>query len=376
MSGGLELYAVLVFIYLVDCFLWASNQAVVFSSYWPGKFNISSGGILFKNTRGSLLPLNPLPPLGRVFLCQVPPISISLTGVCNYNIQTISSYKDRSDQDIYIAYNDIQEISVHERWVLINKLKFIKCETRQRANDYVELIKKLKQSGNNERRKNLEEHLNALFDIDKARIVLNRFQVAISILPIVCNLYFIILFLIIPIAFRLIRLQSLIFPILVIIIYFSSIISILYWLAHKELYPNQKPERINTIIGLVLCPPMTIRAIDKLSLYILSSFDPLVLTKIFPSPASILFGDSYIRDLKYPLKYSFSSEESENTCKWYNNKILERSIVFIGYKETHFPQMPGLYCPRCLCYYNVSNGDCPDCPGVKLVHSEKGLINE
>ena len=86
MTDGQLLFAVLCFIYLSDCFLWLRKSTAALVSPWGKGWRVVLGSPLFGNSRGGLLLLNPLPPLGRVFLCHLAPVSLSPAGVCACNL--------------------------------------------------------------------------------------------------------------------------------------------------------------------------------------------------------------------------------------------------------------------------------------------------
>jgi Zn finger protein HypA/HybF involved in hydrogenase expression len=86
---------------------------------------------------------------------------------------------------------------------------------------------------------------------------------------------------------------------------------------------------------------------------------------------------SVILDLKHPLKHEVVDEAAERTITWTAKEQL--NICLEQMKKGRYLKPEELlaptqreensisYCPRCRCQFVVSDGECPDCPGVELV---------
>ena len=91
MSEAQTLLLILILLYLTECLIWVKRESVAFVSRFGGRWRLTVPPSWFGNAKGGILFLNPLPPVGRVFLSHLSPISISPSGICAYNLQTLPS---------------------------------------------------------------------------------------------------------------------------------------------------------------------------------------------------------------------------------------------------------------------------------------------
>jgi len=94
---GETLLLVLILLYLSECLIWVKRESVAFVSA-PRRWHLTKPSSWLGNARGGILFLNPLPPSGRVFLSHLSPVSISPSGVCALNVQTLPSEARSPDQ--------------------------------------------------------------------------------------------------------------------------------------------------------------------------------------------------------------------------------------------------------------------------------------
>ena len=74
MSDPEALFLVLIAIYVSDCLLWVRRDAVAFAAPWSRRFRILRPSATLGNAAAGAILVNPLPPLGRVFVCpELPP---------------------------------------------------------------------------------------------------------------------------------------------------------------------------------------------------------------------------------------------------------------------------------------------------------------
>jgi hypothetical protein len=144
--------------------------------------------------------------------------------------------------------------------------------------------------------------------------------------------------------------------------------------AHKKLYPADSSERLESVVKMILCPPVSIRAADILTKNLLAEYSPIVLANVLPGSGETQFVRSVILDLKHPLKHEVSEVDAEKTITWTAGEQLKfclKNDRFLKPEELLAPTQREensiAYCPRCRCQFVVSEGECPDCPGVELV---------
>ena len=154
-------------------------------------------------------------------------------------------------------------------------------------------------------------------------------------------------------------------------------IAIMFHRAHKKLYPAESSERLESLVKMILCPPVSIRAADILTKNLLAQYSPIVLANVLPGSGEQQFVRSVILDLKHPLRHEVSDADAEKTIAWTVGEQL--NVCLDQVKKGRYLKPEDLlaptqregnsisYCPRCRCQFVVSDGECPDCPGVELV---------
>ena len=132
-SEGQTLLFILILLYLSECLIWVKRESVAFVSAWGSRWRLSVPPSWMGNASGGILFLNPLPPAGRVFLSHLSPISISPSGICAFNIQTLpSEARSPYQSGQFLSFNKIKDSSSDGAYLVINKEKFTKCATTDR----------------------------------------------------------------------------------------------------------------------------------------------------------------------------------------------------------------------------------------------------
>ena len=119
MSDGQTLLLLLGLLYLSDCFLWVRKQSVAFVSPWCRRWRIARLNSSLANGRGGLLFMNPLPPLGSVFLSHLSPISVSPLGICAFNLQALPLVGRPAQTGQSLAFSEINGSSADGAQLLI-----------------------------------------------------------------------------------------------------------------------------------------------------------------------------------------------------------------------------------------------------------------
>jgi hypothetical protein len=175
-------------------------------------------------------------------------------------------------------------------------------------------------------------------------------------------------------------------PVAAVMLLTASIVAVQYSRAHRTLYPLRKSDRVSNIVKMVLCPPVAIRAGDILSIEAMSRFHPVVLGNLLLGADASDFFRTLIRDLQYPLRHDHADAQCLSIVAWF--VTTERNAIADFLKtecSTTFdallipPVWDGIstaYCPRCLCQFMVSAGECPDCPGVTMLPMSDGQKQE
>jgi hypothetical protein len=215
------------------------------------------------------------------------------------------------------------------------------------------------------------------FAADDAAAVLKESLELISPIQEMGVILFLFLFVFTPSLAFSFGLSPLIIPVAVVMVALAVLIAIMFHRAHKKLYPAESSERLESVIKMILCPPVSIRAADILTKNLLAQYSPIVLVSVLPGSGEQQFVRSVILDLKHPLRHEVSDETAQQTILWTGREQLH--VCLDEVKKGRYLKSKDLlaptqreensisYCPRCRCQFVVSDGECPDCPGVGLV---------
>jgi hypothetical protein len=377
MSDGETLLLVLALLYLSDCWLWVTKQSVAFISPWCRQWRVAALTSSLSNGRGGVLFMNPLPPLGCVFLSHLSPISISPNGICAFNLQALPSVGRPTQTGRSLAFSEITGAGSDGAYVLVNNQRFTKTATAKQARLISELINRMAGANPSDRERLVRAHVANQFAADEAAAVLREAQVVIKPIRTLCSILFLFLFVATPVLVTFFGLLSVFIPVVVVTVTLAVQISIMFFRAHKKLYPHESQERIEDVIKMVLCPPVSIRATDILTRYLLSEYSPAVVAALLSGSAAQAFVRAFILDLQHPLKHEVSDEASAEIMAWAASEQLRHCLQHINRlgnsrpEDLLAPHQPVgnsiSYCPRCGCQFVVSSGVCPDCPGVGLL---------
>ena len=378
LSDGQTLFIVLVLIYLSECVLWVRKQSVGFLSPWCRRVHISTA--LFGNATGGLLFVNPLPPLGSVFLSHLSPLSISPAGICALNVQALPGVGRLVQSELCLQFDRIAQASTDGAYLLVNDERFVKCATPSQAGELAELINQTaKASSSSDRERILRAYNSKKFAEDEARKVLLQSASTLFEIRLLGSIFFVFLFLIAPTLMSVYGLLRLFIPVAVVTFVFAIQIAVLFHRGRKLLFKGEA--RWDQLIIMILCPPAAIRAADLLTRDLMSNYNPIVVAHLLAGSHAHRFIRSFILDLQHPLSHEFSNEIAAEVIEWSVADQLRQCVAYIERKKNLKNLLAPLkatgdfysYCPRCECKFMRGESECPDCPGVELVVVSENL---
>ena len=374
---GPTLLFILVLLYLSECVIWVKRESVAFVSAWGRRWRLAVPPSWMGNASGGLLFLNPLPPAGRVFLSHLSPISISPSGICAFNIQTLpSEARSPYQSGEFLAFNNINDCVSDGAYLVINKEKFTKCATTKQAHALANVIAAMAKASASKRESLARTWVVKQFATDDAAALLKESLELIKPIQEVGVILFLFLFVFTPSLAFSFGLSPLIIPVAAVMVMLAVLIAIMFHRVHKKLYPAESSERLESLVKMILCPPVSIRAADILTRNLLAQYSPIVLASVLPGSGEQQFVRSVILDLKHPLRHEVSEADAEKTIGWTASEQL--NVCLEQVKKGHYLKPEELlaptqreenslsYCPRCHCQFVVGDGECPDCPGVEL----------
>jgi len=380
-SDGQTLLFILALLYLTECLIWVKKQSVVFVSYSGRRWRLATPISWLGNANGALLVLNPLPPPGRVFLSHLLPISISPSGVCAFNSQTLpSGARPATQTGEFLPFSTIEKTGTDGAYLVLNGHKFAKCATAKQAKALASIIETVRAAKVSKRETLVRSWLTKQFDARAATRLWHEADESISLIRWVCSIFFVFMFVGIPVLVTLYGLEQLIIPLAIGIVALALQIAILFFIAHRKLYPSESQERLESLVKMIVCPPVSLRAADVLTRNLLAEFSPIVVANVLASAGhkTNQFARDFLLDLHHPLKHEVIDEKAEETIDWMNAaqlkacrehvqrdcKLTVDSLLQAAEREGDSAS----YCPRCGVQFVTGAGDeCPDCPGVGLV---------
>jgi len=375
---GPTLFLILVLLYLSECVIWVKRESVAFVSAWGSRWRLAVPPSWLGNASGGLLILNPLPPSGRVFLSHLSPVSISPSGICAFNLQTLpSEARSPYQSGELLPFSKIKDAGSDGAYLIINKEKFTKCATAHQARALAKLVISLAKESASKREAMARAWVVKQFASDEAATLLQESEKLTKPVQQMGLILFLFLFVLTPSLAFTYGFTPLIIPVAIVMVALAVEIAILFHLAHKKLYPAESSERLETLVKMILCPPVSIRAADILTRNLLAEYSPIILANVLPGSGEPQFVRAIILDLKYPLKHEVVDELAEQTIEWTAKEQL--NVCLDQVKKGRYLKSEELlaptqreensigYCPRCRCQFVVREGECPDCPGVALV---------
>lgn len=375
---GQTLLIILILLYLSECLIWVKRESVAFISRWGGRWRLAVPPSWLGNARGGILFLNPLPPAGQVFLSHLSPISISPTGICAFNLQTLrSEARSPFQTGQFVPFSKIKDCGTEGAYLIVNNERFARCATGKQARALAKVISAIMKASGSKREAMARAWVVKQFALKDATALLKESEELIEPIQTMGLFLFMFLFVFVPLLASFFGLGSLLIPAAAVMVALAVLIGIMFFRAHKKLYPAESTERLESLVKMILCPPVSIRAPDILTRNLLAEYSPIVLANVLPGPAEQQFVCSVILDLQHPLKHEVSNELAAKTIAWTANEQLNvcldqvKAGRYLKPEELLAPtQREGnsvSYCPRCRCQYVVSGIECPDCPGVQLV---------
>lgn len=378
MSESQTLLLILILLYLTECAIWVKRESVAFVSRLGGRWRLTVSPSWLGNANGGILFLNPLPPAGRVFLSHLSPISISPSGICAYNLQTLpSEARSPGQTGSFLPFGKVTRATTDGVYLLVNDERFAKCATAGQARTLARLIGEMAKASAGKRERLARNWISRQFALEDAAGRLLEGNAIIKPMRELSLILFLFLFVVTPVLVSSFGLMRLIIPVAAVMVILAVLIGILFYRAHQQLFPEETSERFESLVKMILCPPVSIRAPDVLTRNLLAEYSPIVLASLLAGSSEQQFVRAFILDLQHPLKHEVSDESAANTIRWTASEQLNICLeqVKAGHylnpadlsAPTHREENSVSYCPRCQCQFVVSAAECPDCPGVRLV---------
>jgi hypothetical protein len=351
---------------------------VVFVTWWGRKWKALAASPRFGFASGGISLLNPFPPLGRIFIAQALPLSLSPDYVVAFNSQSFGSTERPLQNGMVLSMDEISEIEVIENNLLLNGTPFCKFRNPLLARQVADFVKRLHISPPSCRTILIDEFWLQRFNTPVAMAEFQLFKATTSGLQWLCILLFAFLYLLLPLIALYSGVVLMIIPAGIVMYVMAIPLTYEYFQAHRLIFPELRSDRIIHCLKMALCPPVGIRSIDLLTEQSLYKFDILSMAHLLLNKADCdEFCSAYVRDLRNPITIDSINPLVRQTCQWQNKTIMRLaslvlpSVASAINRTTALPQCQSAdclsFCPRCLIQLAIKDGTCPECNGVPLI---------
>jgi len=378
MSDGQALLLVLGLLYLSECLIWLPRNSVAFVSPNGRLWRAVLASARYGNSQGALMFMNPLPPLSAVYLGHPLPVSFSPQHACAYISQAWTPVGRPKQTGSVVRYEDMDSVNASGKNVEVNGRLFVKCPSSHMAGQVAGILEKLASLPEPGRAEELKRILAKRFDSKGIRAAIEDCAERTRRLRALCNLLLVYLFLVAPLVAWRFGVTRALIPAAAVMLLTAAAVSVLFHRSHKLLYPAAREERITSLLKMVLCAPIAIRAVDLVSRERLSAFDPLAIASVLcQRPDFGKLARRVICDLQHPIRIALPDEDAAAAERWHRTALEDTLTEFLresGMDVSALVKPPSpqdescqSYCPRCECQYAVPAGECRDCEGIRLM---------
>ncbi len=373
MSEWESLALVLAVIYVSECLVWVPNGATAFHSAWRLGSRVAAGGFL-SNQRGFLLLSNPLPPLGRVLVCQQWAIHPSPWGV-----SPNAPDKSRSDSGPirFWKYEDIRQVDTDERWLRVNGQNFVECASPAICRAMADLLDQVRRSAAANRSGVIQRRLKQTHSAGRVRREVELLRSKTLPLLVCCNALFVFFFSTLYIWIREFSLLPYWQAPLAMLVAFLAVIATLMFTLHRGIHPWNRAQRWTHAIVSAVSPMAAIRAVDWVERDALHRFSPLAVAAVLCGPAEFReMARHCLADLTFRRHPPIDDPAWRRSQAWHRDELrssVESLLSREGINAKELLTAPPSananclsYCPICHAQYTMEMGLCADCGDVEL----------
>jgi uncharacterized membrane protein len=367
------LFLILAAIYLVQCIVWVPEDSVVLRRGLGRSWRFAPGGLFLAALKLRGVPVNPLPPLPGLIVCEPPKVFISPEGVAA-PVQAAGGLLETATLEFF-SFDQISAIRAEDKKLVLNSQPLCSFGSALRTRDFVALLSKVRSAGKSERPAIIASNWRAAFDAKAINERMAIYYERTALLRLACNLLFLLLFGLVPLTVWRRGLAGTWPFLLAGLMAYLVVISSEFIRAHKILYPTAGDERLTEAISVVLSPAGALRANDLLLKNLLVVFHPVAVARqLCSEPVFMAFASRALRELSFPLAFEGASQ-AEQARRWWFEQELRAVRIFlvkigINPQELLAPpdREPGChsFCPRCCSQYVPTVGVCKECGDIEL----------
>src|SRR5258706_12378280 len=302
MSDEAFLLCVLGLLYLVECAHWLPTHCLAFVGDGSAEYTLRVPLKFLGNDSGSLVILNPLPPLGLWLRAWQFQLSLSPTAIYAY-VAVAPGTRERPKQTGLLASLDqIRTVAANDTELLVNGEVAIASSSPLLTERMYEFIRKLQPMPETKRASAIRKVVAAAFDVVQVRSKIEQATRDTRGLRWLCHWHCVFLFLMTPAV--LLTLHSTTAKVTVLVIgYVAGVVAlaVVFGRLRRKFFQGRSGEYFKPLAGIVIYPPVALRALDAVGHRLVESFHPLAVAAAACSRESFAeLAREYVLDLKYP----------------------------------------------------------------------------
>jgi hypothetical protein len=362
-----ELSALLALVYLSDCLYWMRSGALALRSLFGMRFRAALPSRVAGNARAGFVWLDPLPPLGTLFVCEPWRVALSPDGMCTLPSLELERGEREAFDRIAVPWSDVREVRAVEKQLLVDGRVFASCATAAIARELAKVVEFVRVRPREQREDAIDLALEDALDADELRELVEDFERGVRPLRVLCNAMFLLLALGIPLALYRFGVARTWPWLLAALLVLHSGTVFCFWRRARSSAGAR-----GQLVLTALSPLQAVRAIDLLARPTLARFHPLAASALFDERGRRDVARSILIDNRYPRDLDGSSTDFGVECeRWYRGRLahaMDAHLRAAGVEpdELLAPPEPEdeskrSYCPRCALQVELVGAPCPDC---------------
>lgn len=375
LTEGQMLYLLVALIYLSECVVWLPGHAFAFIGTWSGRWRVLLPGAGLGNDRGRFILTNPLPFAGGLAVATQWPLAVGEIGMASLKVTNPGHNRRPLGLFSHLPWN-VEHFAAFHRTVAADGVPIFNAANFREAQWLATFLAGVAEKSG--RRSAVVKLLRETLDTKKLADRLGSFAASAQWLTMLAVVEFILLFVCAPIAWHLGGSWRFLLTIGALLLH-TIIGSILFYRAHRRLYPERKLERFQQSLLVALVPTHSIRAVDSLSRGLVGDFHALAVAAVMTSePEFQRTAGVLLRDLRHPMPLATDADaptaETATAFHEVEREMLEKFLADGKLPPVleHPPvdSADAAWCPRCLATYMSGVATCADCQGIPLKTAE------
>lgn len=330
MSDGEQLLLILSLVYLSGCLQWINRRTILFVSGLGRNWKAVVADYRWGNSSGRVFLLNPFPPLGFQFMSRLLPISFSTTNIVAYNAQTVgnSGRPPQSGRTAPIVPD--MRFSRRGSVLMVDGKTFCDIGDVETAHEVVVLLNKIKVLDEGSREREICDFWRTRLDVRGAKKAIREVVAASRDMRLMCSLFFIVAFVILPLAPLWLGIDLTVLLGAGILFSFALAVCLMYHSCHRRCFLAYKDGLWGDLAKMILCPPSAIRACDLIMEKMSTRLDALPLAVLLLRGAERdAFLTEYLTDLEAAYIPDDMPDIIRSTCLWQSRTILKIGVAAI-----------------------------------------------